>query len=67
MVFAAACLETDRRRPSSEALPGAGGDGPHREVMDGTHILIAAAGQLGGRAVHQRAEASEQEQREVGA
>jgi hypothetical protein len=35
--------------------------------MDGTHILVAAAGQLGYRGVHQRAEASEQEQGKIGA
>src|ERR1700733_5400800 len=35
--------------------------------MDGTHILVTAAGQLGCRGVHQGAEAPEQEQGEIGA
>src|SRR4051794_25856759 len=35
--------------------------------MNGTHVLVAAIGQLGGRGVHEGEEASEQQQREIGA
>src|ERR1700733_3647050 len=74
MVFAAACLETDRGRPSSEALPAPAAMaraaqrwGARTPSQAGPHTLTAAAGQPAGRAVPQRAEAAEQQQGEVGA
>src|SRR5215472_6977422 len=35
--------------------------------MDGAHVLVAALGELSGRGVHERAEAPEQQEREIGA
>jgi hypothetical protein len=35
--------------------------------MNRTHVLVATIGQLGGRGIHERAEASEQQQREISA
>jgi hypothetical protein len=35
--------------------------------MNGTHVLVATVGQLGGRGIHERAEAPEQQQREISA
>jgi hypothetical protein len=48
------CLLGDRQAAAQfGGVAGACGDGPHGEVMDGAHILVAAAGQLGCRGVHQ--------------
>jgi pimeloyl-ACP methyl ester carboxylesterase len=35
--------------------------------MNRAHVLVATIGQLGGRGIHERAEATEQQQREIGA
>ena len=37
------------------------------EVMNRAHVLVPTIGQLGGRGIHERAEAPEQQQREISA